>query len=287
MKWEGREESENVEDQRGIGLKGGVALGGGSIIIALIALFLGVDPQKVAQLVAPPDGGQGQPGEQRVVDPAEEKLANFAKIVFKDTEIVWDDLFTKYSKTYRKPILRLFSGHVNTACGAASAAVGPFYCPGDEHVFIDLAFYRQLEVDLRSPGDFAKAYVLAHEVGHHVQKLLGFSDRVDQVRQRGNELESKHASVRLELQADFLAGVLAYHAQKKFNYLERGDVESALNAANHIGDDELQRKATGRVRPDSFTHGTSAQRAKWFRRGFEKGDLKECELLFTMPYDGL
>lgn len=286
MKWEGREESQNVEDERGMGLKGGLALGGGGIIIALIAMFLGVDPQKIAEITGQP-GGQQQGNEQRVVDPAEERLAKFARTIFRDTEVIWDEQFTKHGKKYRMPMLKLFSGQVNSACGAASAAVGPFYCPGDEHVFIDLSFYRQLEVDLKSPGEFAKAYVLAHEVGHHVQKLLGYSDRVDAIRQRGDKVESNHASVRLELQADFLAGVWAHHCQQKYNFMERGDVESAMNAAQQIGDDKLQMNATGRVRPDGFTHGTSAQRAKWFRRGLEKGDLTECDLLFSTPYGKL
>jgi predicted metalloprotease len=284
MQWEGREESQNVEDQRGIGVKGGVALGGGGLIIALIALFLGVDPQKVAQLVQP-DNGPAQ--QQQVADPEEDHLAHFAKVIFHDTEVIWSELFTRYGKTYRKPILRLFTGQVNSACGSASTAVGPFYCPGDEHVYIDLAFYRQLEEDLKSPGEFAKAYVLAHEVGHHVQKLLGYSARVDEVRQRGNDLESHHASVRLELQADFLAGVWAFHAQKKYNFLERGDVDSALNAARQIGDDKLQKKARGYVVPDSFTHGTSEQRSRWFKRGLEKGDLTEAKLLFDTRYEEL
>jgi uncharacterized protein len=285
VKWEGREESENVEDQRGMGVRGGVALGGGGLVIVLIAMFLGVDPQKVAQIVQQ-DGGPGQEQQQRF-DPAEEKLAHFAKVIFHDTEVIWDDVFTKYGKTYRKPILRLFTGRVNSACGSASTAVGPFYCPGDDHVYIDLAFYRQLEEDLKSPGEFAKAYVLAHEVGHHVQKLLGYSTIVDEIRQRGDKVASNHASVRLELQADFLAGVWAHHAQQKFNFLERGDVDSAMNAANHIGDDKLQLEATGRVRPDSFTHGTSAQRAKWFKRGLDRGDLTEAKLLFDTRYEDL
>lgn len=283
MKWEGREKSQNVEDRRGIGVGGGAALGGVGLIIALVALFLGVDPQKVAQLVNEPGGAPAQ----QQINPGEERLAEFASTIFRDTEIIWDDLFARYGKTYRKPKLILFSGRVESACGFASAAVGPFYCPGDNNVYIDLSFYRQLETELRSPGEFAKAYVLAHEVGHHVQKLLGYSQRVDEIRQRGNKVESNHASVRLELQADFLAGVWAHHAQKKFNFMERGDVDSALNAAQQIGDDKLQKQARGYIVPDSFTHGTSAQRARWFKRGLERGNLAECSLLFELPYDEL
>ncbi len=286
MKWEGREESQNVEDQRGMGMKGGIALGGGGLIIALIAMFLGVDPQRLVDIVGQPDG-PAEHGEQRAVDPAEERLAKFARVVFRDTEIIWDEQFKKIGQKYRQPILRLFSGQVSTACGSASSAVGPFYCPGDDHVFIDLSFFKQLEVELKSPGEFAKAYVLSHEVGHHVQKLLGFSARVDEVRRRGDKVEGNRASVRLELQADFLAGVWAHHAQKKFNFLERGDVESAMHAAQQIGDDKLQKQSRGYVVPDSFTHGTSAQRARWFKRGLERGDLSECKLLFELRYEEL
>ena len=190
-------------------------------------------------------------------------------------------------KTYETPKLALFSGFVNTACGGAEAAVGPFYCPGDRHVYIDLSFYKDMERKLNAPGDFAKAYVIAHEVGHHVQRLLGFADRVDEARRRGNSVEVNHMSVRLELQADFLAGVWAHYAQEKFKYLEKGDVDTALRAAFEIGDDRLQKKARGSVVPDSFTHGTSAQRQKWFMEGFRGGDLRQADALFSLAYQDL
>jgi len=287
MKWEDREESENVEDRRGIG-KGAIAIGGGGIIIVIIALLLGINPQ---QLMGP--GGQGQgggaPGQggEQPKDPAEEKVAHFTKVVFGDTERIWTEQFQKMGKEYIKPKLVLFTGEVQSACGMADAAVGPFYCPGDSQVYIDLAFYKDMERQLNAPGDFARAYVVAHEVGHHVQRLLGYADRVDNARRTGSKVEANNMSVRLELQADFLAGVWAHHAQEKFDFLERGDIESALNAANQIGDDTLQKRARGRVMPDSFTHGTSAQRTKWFKEGFRTGDIKEASQLFDLNYGQL
>lgn len=286
MKWEGREQSENVEDRRGMGAKAGMAIGGGGLLILLIGLLFGVDPQKLANIVGQPQQQAGQEGDAPV-DPREEKMADFAKTIMRDTEIVWDELFRQRGKQYRKPTLVLFRGQVMSACGGADAAVGPFYCPGDAKVYIDLSFYDQLEQQLKAPGEFARAYVLAHEVGHHVQRLLGFSDRVDEVRRSGNKLEANKASVRLELQADYLAGVWAHHAQQKFNFLERGDIETALNAATRIGDDALQRQATGRVRPDSFTHGTSAQRKRWFTEGIQTGNFDRMRVLFEIPYDEL
>jgi predicted metalloprotease len=289
MQWEGREESENVEDRRSMVPKA-AAVGGGGIVILLIAYFLGVDPQQLANIVGGAGGG-GQPANQQIspqqVDPAEEKDKHFTGIILKSTEVVWNDLFNRMGKRYVEPKLVMFSGRVESACGMAESAMGPFYCPGDSQVYIDLSFYKDMQRKLNAPGDFAKAYVVAHEVGHHVQRLLGYSQRVDEVRRRGNDLENHHASVRLELQADFLAGIWGYYSQKQFNWLEQGDVETALNAAFEIGDDRLQKKARGFAVPDSFTHGTSKQRQKWFMEGFRTGDLRQADALFSLKYDDL
>jgi predicted metalloprotease len=289
MKWEGREESENVEDRRGLGTKAGLAFGGGSIIVLLLALIFKVDPQQVANLlnqVAPPEQAAGQ-RDQRPANPEEDRLASFSKVIFHDTEVVWDEQFRAMGQHYDKPTLVLFSGRVDSACGLADAAVGPFYCPGDAKVYIDLDFYRDMQKKLNAPGEFARAYVIAHEVGHHVQNLLGYSRRVDEARRQASKVEANHLSVRLELQADYFAGVWAHHAQKKFNFLEKGDMESALNAAFEIGDDRLQKKARGMVVPDAFTHGTSKQRMRWFSQGFQTGDVKGAAALFQKKYDGL
>ncbi len=286
MRWEGREESQNVRDLRGSSRA--VAIGGGSILVLLLALVFGLDPKKLASVMGQGGGGQVAQQQQGPRDPAEEKQANFTKIVFRDTELVWEDLFRRMGKTYQKPQLTLFTGEVQTACGGADAAVGPFYCPGDSNVFIDLSFYEQMQRQLNAPGEFARAYVVAHEVGHHVQRLLGYAKIVDEIRATRGKVEANHASVRLELQADYLAGVWAHHAQKKFKYLEQGDVETALNAANQIGDDTLQKRGgSGRVVPDSFTHGTSKQRMRWFLEGFKTGDVAGAKVLFELPYEGL
>ncbi len=291
MKWEGREESENVEDRRGLSKKAGLAIGGaGGAVIVILALVFGVDPQKLAGLLG---GGQQQPAGQqqnappRNADPAEERMARFSKVVFRDTEIVWGDLFRRMGKTYRKPTLVLFTGMVESACGSADSAVGPFYCPGDEKVYIDLSFYREMDQKLNAPGEFARAYVIAHEVGHHVQNLLGYTRRVDEARRSQSKREANRMSVRLELQADYLAGVWAHYAQEKFKYLEEGDIESALNAAFQIGDDRLQKKARGYVVPDSFTHGSSKQRQRWFTKGFKTGSVEGARELFEIDYDDL
>lgn len=279
MQWEGREESSNVEDRRGLST-GAVVGGGGGIIVLLLALFLGVDP---AQFF-----GKGGGRANRQPDPDEERMAKFAKTIFHDTEVVWDEQFQKMGKTYRKPTLVLFTDQVNSACGQADAAVGPFYCPGDSKVYIDLSFYKILEEKLGSPGEFARAYVLAHEVGHHVQRLLGYSARVDEARRTRSQTEANRMSVRLELQADYLAGVWAHHARRKFpEMLEKGDLESATNAAFHIGDDVLQKQAGRRVTPDSFTHGTARQRQRWFMEGFNSGSIDRARLLFDLPYNEL
>jgi predicted metalloprotease len=297
MKWEGREESGNVEDRRGMTPRTKMAIGGGAggIIILLLALLTGGDLGRLGDIFGggqqggpqgPPVGQQdGKPPEPR--DPAEERMAAFTRVVLRDTEVVWDDLFRKMGKRYQHPTLVLFTDVVHSACGSADSAVGPFYCPGDSKIYIDLSFYKDMERKLNAPGEFARAYVIAHEVGHHVQRLLGYSARVDEARRSGSKVEANRMSVRLELQADYLAGVWAYHGQKQFAFLEKGDLETALNAAFEIGDDRLQRKARGRVVPDSFTHGTSAQRQRWFREGFKTGDVSRARLLFDLDYSEL
>lgn len=275
MQWKGRRESENVEDRRTV-TPGRVAAGGGVgiLVLALVTYLLGGDPQEILKLLQnnpQPVGRQGAPA----IDPAQDEVKRFVSVVLADTEDVWSDQFRKMGKTYQKPVLVLFSGHVDSACGLADAAVGPFYCPGDHQVYLDLSFFDELKNRFRAPGEFAQAYVVAHEVGHHVQKLLGTSDRVNAQRNQLSRAEYNRLSVRLELQADFLAGFWAYHAQKTKQILEPGDLEAALRAANAIGDDRLQKQARGYVVPDSFTHGTSAQRIRWFRRGFETGDFSK------------
>jgi predicted metalloprotease len=285
MEWEGREESEHVEDRRGLGTRATVVGGGGGLIILVIALLLGVDPRGLMQRLGGPAGGNGQQG--AVADPEEEREASFSKVIFHDTEVVWGKLFQRMNKHYREPTLVLYSGQVDSACGMASSAVGPFYCPGDEKVYIDLSFYQDMQQKLQAPGEFARAYVIAHEVGHHVQKLLGYSQRVDQARRSQSKAEANRMSVRLELQADYLAGVWAHHGQEQFHFLEKGDVESALQAAFQIGDDRLQKQARGYVVPDSFTHGTSKQRVHWFQEGFRTGDVDRARLLFDLNYGEL
>lgn len=269
MLWRGREGSENVEDRRGMS-GGGLAVGGGigGLIIGIIYFLLGGDPSQL------PQGGQGQQqggGYSEQQRAADDTLANFVRVVLKDTEDVWGDLLSGY----QKPKLVLFTNGIQTACGGASSAVGPFYCPGDQKVYIDLSFFRDLKNRFGAPGDFAMAYVVAHEVGHHVQNLLGTSDKVHSLQQRGGEREGNKLSVKLELQADFYAGVWAHHAQRLKHILEPGDIEEALNAANAIGDDRLQQETQGRVVPDAFTHGTSAQRMYWFKKGFQTGDIRQ------------
>lgn len=268
-----------------MGTRAGVAIGGGgSILLLLLAMFLGIDPRALLEN-APRQ--EPVPGQRGPVNPEEEEIARFTKVVFHDTEVVWDEQFRKLGKDYQKPVLVLFSGQVESACGLAESAVGPFYCPADSRVYIDLAFYRDMQRQLNAPGEFARAYVIAHEVGHHVQRLLGYGGQVEEARRSGSKVEANRATVRLELQADFLAGVWAYHGQRKFNFLEEGDLESALNAAFQIGDDRLQKRSRGYVVPDSFTHGTSKQRMRWFQEGFKTGDVRRARLLFEMDYDEL
>jgi len=294
MKWEGREESQNVEDSRGMRTTGAVVGGGGvlAVIVYFVAQFLGVDPQEAKELAdaakkIAPNVQQQQVGEGRKTTPEEDKMARFSSIVFHDTEVVWGDLFEKMGKRYVQPKLHLFTDLVNTGCGTADSGVGPFYCPRDQKVYIDLVFYSEMKNKFGAPGDFARAYVIAHEVGHHVQRLLGYSQRVDEIRAHGNPVETNHASVRLELQADYLAGVWAHHGEKRFQFLEKGDVETAMKAAFEIGDDRLQMKSRGTVVPDRFTHGTSKQRMKWFMEGLKTGSVENARALFELPYNGL
>jgi hypothetical protein len=275
MRWQGRRTSGNVEDRRGLSPRRGAAMGGmGFLVLVVVSLLFGVDPRALLEQVgtgtSSVDVAPGLPGAAPGVDDAGKE---FVSVVLADTEEVWRAIFADMGRTYEEPRLVLFDGEVRSACGLADAAVGPFYCPGDAQVYLDLGFFRQLERDLGAPGDFAQAYVIAHEVGHHVQNLLGIMDEVHRARGRVGESEYNRLSVRLELQADFLAGVWAHHAERAWDILEAGDVEEALGAASAVGDDRLQRRAQGRVVPDSFTHGTSAQRVEWFRRGLETGDV--------------
>jgi predicted metalloprotease len=288
MKWEGNRESDNVEDRRdddggggggGGGGFGGRGIGIGSIVIALAAsYFLGVNPMTVLSLLS---GGSPAPQVQHQAPahppPANDQMGRFVRTILADTEDVWKDVFTKGGAQYKEPKLVLFRGSYPTACGQGQAAMGPFYCPGDQKVYIDLGFYEVLKNKLGAPGDFAQAYVIAHEVGHHVQNLLGISAKMDQMRGRVSQTEYNALSVRLELQADCLAGVWAHHAQSARQILESGDVDEAMNAAAKIGDDALQRAATGHVVPESFTHGSSAQRQRWFNNGLENGSVKGCD----------
>jgi hypothetical protein len=294
MKWEGNRESDNVEDRRdggggfsggGGGLGGllgallGSRLGMGALVVALLGGWaLGINPLTILGLLS----GEGGPAVQVQQapahrPPADDHMAKFVSTVLADTEDVWTDVFAKGGATYQNPKLVLFRGATPTACGQGQSAMGPFYCPGDKTVYIDLGFYETLQKRLGAPGDFAQAYVIAHEVGHHVQNLLGISAKVQQARSRASSAESNALSVRLELQADCLAGVWAHHANNARQLLEQGDVEEAMNAAAKIGDDALQSAGDRHVVPESFTHGTSAQRQRWFDTGFKNGNVKRCD----------
>lgn len=287
MDWKGRRESENIEDRRMVTPRRAAVGGAGVLLLALITYLLGGDPQKLLNQLQQENNPQvGAEQGQAALDPAQEELKHFVAVVLADTEDVWREQFRKMGKTYKEPRLVLFSGRVESACGLADSAVGPFYCPGDQMVYLDLSFFGELKSRFHAPGEFAQAYVVAHEIGHHVQKLLGISDKVHAGRARLSKAEYNQQSVRLELQADFLAGFWAYHAQKMKHILAPGDLEAALRAANAIGDDRLQKQARGYVVPDSFTHGTSAQRIRWFRRGFQTGDFSKGDT-FRVPYDEL
>jgi len=285
MKWEGNRESDNVEDRRSGGgggspVFGGRSIGIGTIVIALLGGWvLGINPLTILGLLSgggPPAHVQQQPGPAQR-PPADDTMARFVSTVLADTEDVWGQVFRQGGGRYQEPRLVLFRGATPTACGTGQAAMGPFYCPADQKVYIDLGFYETLKNRLGAPGDFAQAYVIAHEVGHHVQNQLGISGKVDQMRGRVSKAEYNALSVRLELQADCFAGVWAHHAQNARQILEQGDVEEAMNAAAKIGDDALQRAQGGAVVPESFTHGTSAQRQRWFHNGLQNGSVKACD----------
>lgn len=280
MKWRGRRASTNVEDRRG---KGGTVLVGGGIgtvVIALVILFLGGDPSELLGVLTDDNSTQSAPYEQTA---EEQELADFVAVVLADTEDVWSDIFSEQGMTYSDPMLVMFTDSVQSACGSASAAVGPFYCPGDEKLYIDLSFYEELKTQFKAPGDFAMAYVIAHEVGHHVQKQLGTTDKMNALRNQLSKEEYNQYSVRLELQADYYAGVWASHA-KNMNLLEKGDLEEALNAASAVGDDTIQKRSQGVVVPESFTHGSSKQRQDWFYKGFETGTIEGGNTFADVPF---
>ncbi len=277
MRWQSGRRSDNVEDRRGIRLTRGVAGGGlGTLVLVLVALYLGVDPGTIMEVI--PTGGETSVEQSSAPRPAAENtLADFVSVVLADTEDTWGAIFRAGGRTYQAPALVLFTDAVDSACGMAGAATGPFYCPRDRKVYLDLSFFGDLDRRFGAPGDFAQAYVIAHEVGHHVQNLLGIEGKVREARGRSDKREANRLSVLLELQADCLAGVWGNHAEQARGLLEPGDLEEALRAATAIGDDRLQRQSGGRVVPDSFTHGTSEQRMRWFRRGFESGALARCD----------
>lgn len=271
MKWQGRRGSSNVEDRRGMSTGTKVVGGGiGTLVIVLIVYLLGGDPSGILQ-----QSGSGDATSPVEATEEENAMAQFVSVVLADTEEVWGKIFTESGSTYRQPTLVLFRDQIQSACGYATSASGPFYCPADEKVYIDLSFCDDLRTKYGAYGDFAVAYVIAHEVGHHVQNLMGILDEVQTERQRLSEVRANQLTVRLELQADFLAGVWAHYADKMFNSIEQGDIEEALNAASSIGDDVLQKKYQGRVVPDAFTHGSAAQRSSWLRKGWETGDLNQ------------
>ncbi len=297
MRWQNDRRSENVEDDRentgGGGMPGGpMAIGGGlgTLVVIVLGLVFGFDPRPLLQIM-----GQNNPGAQapgpgippippRPANPAEEQQVDFVSAVLGDTEDVWNDIFKGMGKSYEEPKLKLYRGNVSTeGCGFASSAVGPFYCPGDHKVYLDLSFFDEMRRRFKAPGESAEAYVIAHEVGHHVQNLLGISGKVERMRRNASKEESNAISVRLELQADFLAGVWANHAQKSKNLFDPTDIDNILRAATAIGDDTLQKQAQGYVVPDAFTHGTSAQRVRWFRKGYETGDLNQGDTFQTEP----
>ena len=276
MRWRSGRRSTNVEDRRRVRVTRKAAGGGiGIVVIALIAMYFGVDPSIFLSQLGPTSSVSTQQT-TRKIPAAENELAEFVSVVLADTEDTWNELFRKMGKTYREPQLVLFSGAVQSACGFAQAAMGPFYCPADQKVYIDLSFYQDLKNRHGAPGDFAQAYVIAHEIGHHVQTLLGISEKVHSARSRVSQVEGNRLSVMQELQADCFAGVWAHHAERSRQILEEGDIEEALGAASAIGDDRLQRKSRGYVTPDSFTHGSSAQRVRWFKQGLKSGEVLDC-----------
>lgn len=290
MRWEGREQSSNVEDRRGMSMAaGGVAMGGGlgtMVLIFILTFLLGGNP---AQLMEQVGEQQPQSTNQAPINPEDDRdapLKEFVSVVMRDTEDVWGKLFREQlGARYQEPRLVLFKGQVRSACGAASASVGPFYCPGDSNVYLDFDFFREMKSKFHAPGDFAMAYVIAHEVGHHVQNQLGLSAKVQSMQSRASEEVSNQLSVRLELQADYLAGVWAHHADKYKKILEDRDIDEALNAAQQIGDDTLQKKANRRVNEKLFTHGSSNQRRIWFKKGYQTGNVQGLMELFEVDYE--
>ncbi|MGB3574110.1 MAG: neutral zinc metallopeptidase [Phormidesmis sp.] len=282
MRWKTGRRSQNVQDRRGMGGGGGspLVVGGGGIgmlVVAIVITLLGGDPTILLDAAAPPVRQSPSGAPYEATSPEEDQLAEFVSVVLADTEDTWNSIFPQeFGGSYQEPQLVLFSGVVQSACGTAQAAVGPFYCPADQQVYIDLDFYRSLKNQLGAPGDFAQAYVIAHEVGHHVQNLIGVSEQVRAAQRRMGKAQANQLSVAQELQADCFAGVWANRADQR-DLLESGDIEEALNAASQIGDDTLQRNQRGYVNPDSFTHGSSAQRVEWFRRGLQSGDVDQCD----------
>ncbi|XSG82619.1 MAG: KPN_02809 family neutral zinc metallopeptidase [Methyloligella sp. ZOD6] len=296
MRWRGRRESSNIEDRRGrggyqagfpgggvripVGGKGGMGIVGLLILIGLM-LFFGIDPRVLLE-GGPPPGQQtsqqtSQQTEDRTDSGADDEMKQFVAVVLADTEDVWNAIFSESGRTYREPRLVLYSGRVSSACGLGVAAMGPFYCPGDQKVYLDFSFFDELRSRFDAPGDFAQAYVIAHEIGHHVQKLLGIADQVEAAKRRASEKQANAIQVRMELQADCLAGIFANNAQRSKDILQPGDIDEALQAASAIGDDRIQKQTQGYVVPDSFTHGSSAMRARWFRRGYESGNFSDCD----------
>ena len=282
MRWQGRRKSENVEDRRGMGGRG-LAVGGGlgGLVIVVLYVLLGGNPSEITQNLQV-DGSVSSTGAGQPLSEKDKMMGDFVAVVLADIEDVWRAQFQKMGEQYREPRLVLFTGQVESACGYTSAASGPFYCPGDSKVYIDLSFFEDMQRELGAPGDFALAYVIAHEVGHHVQNLLGINDEVMAQRRRMSERDFNQLMVRMELQADFLAGVWAHYARRATDFIERGDIEEGINAAGAVGDDRIMRRTQGYVVPDAFTHGTSEQRVRWFRKGLETGDLRQGDT-FAAP----
>ena len=278
MRWQGSRGSSNIEDKRGLSSKGIIGGGIGGIVIILIVMLLGGDPTSLLQNIQTDQ----QTSNSNYSETAEEKeLAQFVSVVLAETEDTWHKIFSDLGENYREPKLVLFTGSVQSACGTAGASTGPFYCPGDEKLYIDLSFYDELQKRFKAPGDFAMAYVIAHEVGHHIQNLLGTMDKMNQLRSRLSEEDYNKYSVRLELQADFYAGVWAHYTDKSKGLLEEGDLDEAINAASAVGDDRIQKQSQGYVVPESFTHGTSEQRKRWFYKGFTTGDIRQVDTFGT------
>lgn len=279
MRWQGGRRSSNIEDRRGGGFGRPLAVGGGaaSLVVALLVMLLGGDPSDVQVGSRAPYSQPGTGGSGRPVDPQQEQMKDFVSVILADTEDTWPGLLEPLGVRYVQPRLVLFTGAVGSACGFQQSAVGPFYCPGDQKVYLDLGFFDELERRFGAPGDFGRAYVVAHEVGHHVQNLLGISRKVQSLRGRVSEAQANQLSVLTELQADCFAGIWAHHAQQERGLLEKGDVEDGLRAASAVGDDTIQKRARGYVVPESFTHGSAAQRMSWFKRGLDQGTLEACD----------